>query len=114
MNQKFRFIADLATASPEDILLSNQIKYSLIAKQLDEHYKLRGELSSSWQRFLTKPEFVLIIDENDDHKYKIRSETDRIELVKLNDKEIAENVLILLNLAFREGAKSIMNILKVL
>jgi hypothetical protein len=81
MNQKFRFIADLATAPPEDVLLMKQVEFSLIAKQLDDHYKLRGRLSSAWQRFLTEPEFELNIDENDDHCYKIRSKTDRIVLV---------------------------------
>lgn len=113
MNQKFQFITD-CKIEPEDLLLNNQVLYSKIVKQLDDHYKLRGELSSKWQKFLTDPEFELIKDENSDHSFKIRSKSDRIVLVNLDDEELASNLIILLNLAFREGAKQVINILKVL
>jgi len=46
------------------------------------------------------------------HVYKIRCKSDRIILATVDDEELAMNISILINLAFREGAKQIIKVLE--
>lgn len=111
MNQKFNFIAE-EKVEPETIKLIEHTEYSVIAKQLDDHYKLRGGLSEKWQKSLKEPEFEMLVDDNSSHKFKIRSISDRIIMASIDDESLAENITILMNLAFREGEKQIIEVLR--
>jgi hypothetical protein len=108
MNQKIAFLTD-NKVEPEDIILTAQSEYSIIAKNLDEHYKLRGSLSAFWHKSLESPEFYLM---KSDETCKITTKSDNFVIATIDNEQIAENIIILLNLAFREGAKKVMHILE--
>lgn len=86
-------------------------EYSKIVSNLAEHNKLRACLKSKWDRIVIDPEFSILHEKDE---FKIRSNSDRVVIVTLDNKELAENILTLMNLAFREGAKQIINVLEIL
>ncbi|MDD5650188.1 MAG: hypothetical protein PHF86_07230 [Candidatus Nanoarchaeia archaeon] len=114
MNSKLKFLTGYnSELKPEEEFLQKHFDYSDIVKISDTHYNLKGKLLSIWQSFLVDEEFKLIEDiEENKHPFKIKSKTDRIIIVELDNKQIALNITTLMNLAFREGAKKIIEILK--
>ena len=109
MNVKFEFINDVKS-DPVEAKIEELSEYGEIVKNVDRHFKLNGHITSKWEKALKQPEYELL-EENG--TFKIRS-SDRITLVEIDNKDIAENIIILMNLAFREGAKQIIEVVKVL
>lgn len=109
MNVKFEFINDVKR-DPIEAKLEELSEYGKIVKNVDRHYKLNGHITSKWEKSLRQPEYELL-EENG--TFKICS-SDKITLVEIDNKDIAENIVILMNLAFREGAKQIIEVVKIL
>jgi len=117
MNSKLKFLTGYnSELKPEEGFLQKHFDYSDIVKISDTHYNLKGKLLSIWQSFLVDEEFKLIEDIEENifiqHPFKIKSKTDSVIIVELDNKQIALNITTLMNLAFREGAKKIIEILK--
>ena len=108
MNTKFNFVAD-QNIDPVEIVTKQQSEYSEIVQNLDIHYKLHNELKSKWNYNLNFPEYEYVFEDNE---HKIKSTSSKISLVTLQDKDLAENIILLMNLSFREGAKQIIQILE--
>lgn len=108
MQNKFSFIEGV-DLDPVPIIKTKQTEYSEIVKNLDRHFELRGELTSKWNSLLNFPEFTVIFE---DETHKIKCESDRTIIASITNKDLAENIVELMNLAHREGAKQIIQILK--
>lgn len=110
LNAKINFITEKKIDGVE---YKQQVlsEYSKIVSSLTEHNKLRAGLKSKWDRIINEPEFSILREQDE---FKIRSNSDRVVIVTLDNKELAENILTLMNLAFREGAKQIINVLEIL
>lgn len=110
MNSKFSFIIDHNNKiDPVEYKQQKLSEYSEIVTNLDIHYKLKGHLNSKWQKAISQPEYRLIKD----NKLKICS-SDNIVLVETNDEQLSESIEVLMNLAFREGLRQAIEILKFL
>jgi hypothetical protein len=107
MNNKLNFISDQQT-EPEVLIAKEQSLYTQITQNLDQHYKLRGELSSKWNKITQIPEYNVFEEEN---CYKLKS-SDGMTLATVDSKNLANNIETLMNLAYREGAKQIIQILE--
>ena len=110
MSVKFEFINDVKSDHVE-AKIEELSEYSEIVKNVDRHFKLNGHITSKWEKALKHPEYQLL-EENG--TFKIRCSSDRITLVEIDNKDIAENIVILMNLAFREGARQIIEVVKLL
>jgi hypothetical protein len=86
-------------------------EYSKIVASLTEHNKLRASLKSKWDRMIIEPEFSILEEAGE---FKIRSNSDRVVIVTLDNEDLANNILTLMNLAFRDGAKQIIKVLEIL
>ncbi|MDD5649818.1 MAG: hypothetical protein PHF86_05260 [Candidatus Nanoarchaeia archaeon] len=110
MNNKINFISDIEV-EPVEFIKKLTNEYTQVVRSLDVHLNSRRVLSKKWDDIVDDPEYVLI---EDNGSFKIRAKTDRIILVTVDNKELAENIIILMNLAFREGAKQIIRVLETL
>lgn len=111
MNIKFNFIS--GTPIGPDNIIEEKTKfskeYSEIVKNIDVHYNLRNELNSTWNKFLNFPEYEARQEEN---SFNIKSRSDEITIVTVDNRNLADNVVELMNLAFREGMKQIVQIIE--
>jgi hypothetical protein len=107
MNNKFNFISD-QQVEPTILIAKEQSLYTQITENLEQHYKLRGELSSKWDRIINYPEYTIIEGEN---CFKIKS-SDGLTLATIDSKILAINIETLMNLAYREGSKQIIKVLE--
>jgi hypothetical protein len=110
MNDKINFITDIEV-EPVEVIKNITTEYTNVVRTLDSQYKFRQHLSRKWNSIVDEPEYELVTE---GESFKIRARTDRIVLVTIDNKELAENIVILMNLAFREGAKQIIKVLELL
>lgn len=110
MNNKINFISD-NEVEPTEFVTKLINEYTEVVRNLDTHYSIKGALSKKWNNIIDDPEFTVF---EEDGMFKIRAKTDRIILASVDDKNLAENIVILMNLAFREGAKQIIKVLEYL
>jgi hypothetical protein len=111
MNIKLNFISG-RQIGPENIIeektkLSKE--YSKIVENIDVHHNLRNELNSTWNKFLNFPEYEVKQEEN---SFNIKSISDGITIATVDNQKLADNIVELMNLAFREGAKQIIQIVE--
>jgi hypothetical protein len=111
MNIKFNFIS-CTPIGPENIIKEKtklSKEYSKIVKNIDVHYNLRNELNSTWNKFLNFPEYEVIKEEN---SFNIKSRSDGITIATVDNQNLADAIVELMNLAFREWAKQIVQIVE--
>jgi len=94
-----------------ELIKQQQSEFSILKKDLNIHFTLRDELNVKWARLINNPEFEIITDKTKDGEFLIRSSSDGITLATLTSKELAEQIVELMNVAHREGAKQIIQIL---
>jgi hypothetical protein len=111
MNIKLSFVAGQAITPDRIIETKTQLskEYSKIVEDLDAHYNLHNELNATWNKFIASPEFNIVEDSGN---FNIKSISDGLTIASTENKEVAENMIELMNLAFREGAKQIIQIVE--
>ncbi len=111
MNNKLSFISG---NEPEPLIekAKQQSEYSEIVSNLDRHYKLKGSLNVKWNSLMNNPEYD-VVSEDDPVVVKIKSMSDQITIASVGkNKKLAEDIVELMNHAYREGAKQFINILE--
>jgi uncharacterized protein YjcR len=104
MNIKFNFISG-TPITPENIIEQKNIyskEYSKIVANIDTHYNLQNQLNSTWNKFIAFPEYEAIQEED---KFNVKSKSDHITIATVDNQSLADCIIELMNLAFREGAK---------
>jgi hypothetical protein len=109
MNAKFNFISDVSH-DPVEVKQIEQSEYLKILSDNTEFFKLKSLLSKTWQDAVEHPEFFVKEINNED--YSIMSKTDNVSLVSVDNKELCVNISLLMNIAYREGAKHIIETIK--
>lgn len=110
MNTKLNFISS-NEVEPVQVKQKEQIVYSEIVKTLDTHFSFRGELVTKWNQIINSPEYVLI---KNVEGFGIKTTSDNLEIVNVCDEKLALSIEILMNLAYREGAKHVIQVLEYL
>lgn len=98
---------------PEDgynLIKRQQSEYSILTKELNIHFTLRDELNVKWNRIINSPEFN-VAEDTESKEFRIQENSDGIVLATLTNKELAEQIVELMNVAYRQGAKQIIQIL---
>lgn len=111
MNAKFDFISNEKIVDPVEVKLSSLQSFEKIATLVDEHLNLQNRLKNTFNDLAIIPEFF--VKEESENVFKIYSRSDMVCLVELNDKNLALNIVTLMNLACREGAKQMINLIKI-
>jgi len=85
--------------------------FSDIATKIDEQFKMVWNFKKKWDEIVKNDEYRLIENEK---TIEINSKTDNVNLATLekDQKQLAIQIEILMNLAFREGAKQIIEFTK--
>lgn len=109
MNQKMNFIVEDAL-EPEAQKEKEFTEYELITKTLDKHYEFKGKLLNVWKEIQNCPEYEL--KEKEDKTFFIKEFSDRINLAEIDSKEIGLAIITLMNIAYRQGAKKVIDTFK--
>jgi hypothetical protein len=108
MNAKLNFVTNQEFLEPETIIKQRQSEFSDILEILDTRFEFRGELRSKWNMLLNFPEYETVKEEN---TFKIKCNSDNISVATVDNENLAANIVELMNLAYREGAKQFIQLL---
>jgi hypothetical protein len=113
MNSKFNFLQEKPLI-PKDIISLYQEKFSDsvvdIQTGAQKYFYLKNDLIIKWEQLIKNKEYL--VSEGVEEEMSIMTKTNTTLVTLRCSKETAENIVELMNMAHREGAKQIIELFK--